>query len=176
MAAARRRTGRLTAAARRGVDVCIITPEKVDPERLYWHPEARELAWKTIEEAEGDEFDIAVATWWRTVYDLHRVRAKTYCYFVQSIESRFCGEHEIALRKFVDSTYMLPLPVVTEASWIREYLKVNYGLSSIAAYSNRASWLAEFSTRAPVSGSMKRAFAFVTSARSPVRSRATSTM
>lgn len=113
-------------AKRKGIDVCIITEEKVNTERLNWHPEARELTWMTIESAKTSEFDIVIATWWRTVYEMYKLKANTYAYFVQSIESRFYPENEIPLRKLVDSTYMLPLKIITEATWIKSYLKENY--------------------------------------------------
>lgn len=113
-------------AKRNGIDVCIITEQSINQERLNWHPEAKELTWMTFESAKSIEFDIAIATWWRTAYELHRVKAKTYSYFVQSIESKFYPEEEVPLRKLVESTYMLPLKIITEATWIKEYLKENY--------------------------------------------------
>lgn len=113
-------------AKRRGVDVCIVTEEKINMSRLEWHPEARELTWKTFEEVKGIKFDIAMATWWRTVYELHRLSAGQYVYFVQSIESRFYTAEEKPLRKLVEATYTLPLHIITEAKWIKQYLKDNY--------------------------------------------------
>lgn len=109
-------------AKRRGEDITIVTREPVDPEQLQWHPEARELTWKTFEEVENEEFDVAIATWWRTFYELHRVPAKAYAYFVQSIESYFYPPEEDALRKLVEATYQVGLPVLTEATWIQEHL------------------------------------------------------
>lgn len=109
-------------AKRRGEDITIVTQEPVDPDQLQWHPEARELTWKTFEEVEHEEFDVAIATWWRTLYELHRVPAKAYAYFVQSIESYFYPPEEDALRKLVDATYQVGLPIITEATWIRDHL------------------------------------------------------
>ncbi|WP_407873288.1 glycosyltransferase [Paenibacillus melissococcoides] len=113
-------------AKRRGIDVTLVTEEPVDMERLHWHPEATELSWRTYSEASEDLFDICIATWWRTVYELHRVQAKTYAYFVQSIESRFYSESEKPLRQLVESTYALPLHIITEAKWIKDYLKEHF--------------------------------------------------
>lgn len=113
-------------AQRNGVHVTIITEEKVNMDRLHWHPEARELNWKTFDEAQEDFFDVCIATWWRTVYELYRVQARTYAYFVQSIESRFYTEEEKPLRKLVESTYALPLHFITEAKWIQKYLMEHY--------------------------------------------------
>lgn len=106
-------------ALRRGVKVTIVTEAPVIRSQLAWHREAEQLTYKTFDQVRRERFDVAVATWWRTVWELHRVPAKTYAYFVQSIESRFYDESERPLRKLVDSTYMLPLSVITEASWIK---------------------------------------------------------
>ncbi|OAB42994.1 glycosyltransferase [Paenibacillus glacialis] len=118
-------------ASKNGAEVVIITEEFVHMDRLHWHPEARGLIWKTYKEVENEEFDICIATWWKTVYELYRVNAKTYAYFVQSIESRFYAEEECSLRHLVESTYQLPLHIVTEAKWIQQYLKENYNQEAI---------------------------------------------
>lgn len=113
-------------AKKRGIDVFIITEDIINMSRLDWHPEARELIWKTFDEVNDIVFDVAIATWWRTVYELYRLNGKQYVYFVQSIESRFYLEEEKPLRKLVEATYTLPLHIITEAKWIKEYLYNNY--------------------------------------------------
>ncbi|GMB01257.1 glycosyltransferase [Pelosinus sp. IPA-1] len=117
-------------AKRRGIIVYMITEHPISENSLDWHPEARELNWTTFSQCQDMNFDIAFATWWRTVYELYRVKAKSYAYFVQSIESKFYPEQEQALRKLVDATYMLPLKIITEAHWIQEYLKSEYDKES----------------------------------------------
>ncbi|SFB47456.1 Glycosyl transferases group 1 [Cohnella sp. OV330] len=112
-------------AKKRGEDVTIITEEKISMERLNWHPEAKMLNWNTYDGAKNDIFDICIATWWRTVYEISRISAGTYAYFVQSIESRFYEEIERPLKQLVESTYRMPLHIITEATWIRNYLKEN---------------------------------------------------
>lgn len=99
-------------------------------ETTSWHPAARELQLLHIDEAADKEFDIVIATWWRTALELPRFKSIHYIYFVQSIESRFYNESEEPLRKLVDSTYSLPLHFVTEATWIKEYLLTNYDKKS----------------------------------------------
>lgn len=111
---------------KKGVDITIITEEKISMDRLNWHKEAKKLTWKTYNEVSNIKFDIVIATWWRTVYELSKIEAKKYVYFVQSIESRFYAEEEKPLKKLVESTYIMPLYIITEAKWIKEYLKVNY--------------------------------------------------
>ncbi|NIK78355.1 glycosyltransferase involved in cell wall biosynthesis [Paenibacillus castaneae] len=117
-------------AKKNGEEVTIITEEKVNMERLHWHPEARILNWRTYDEAMTDNYDICIATWWRTVYEITRITASTYAYFVQSIESRFYDLHEKPLRQLVESTYHLPLHIITEATWIQMYLKTECNKSA----------------------------------------------
>lgn len=113
---------------RQGWSVTIVSQQSVSKKDVAWHPEAsEELIFKTFSEVADEEFDIAIATWWRTVYWLHLVHAKSYQYFVQSIESRFFEANDHAPTNFAEATYCMKLPSVTEASWIQKYLSDNYG-------------------------------------------------
>lgn len=114
-----------------GEDVYIITDRKIDPEEYQWHASAHKLKWITYDDVDKMEFDIAIATWWRTVYELYRIKSKQYLYFVQSIESKFYPESEVGIRILSELTYSLNLKVITEATWIKEYLENNYGLDVI---------------------------------------------
>ncbi len=119
---------------KRGEDVYIITLEEVTMDRLYWHPEAKALKWKTYEQVKNEVFDVAIATWWRTIFDIHKVNAKSYVYFVQSIESKFYPEKEKILRNLVESTYLIPFTIITEATWIKEYLEEKYNLDVLLVH------------------------------------------
>lgn len=112
-----------------GEDVYIVTENKVSKEEYSWHPLAHTLKWVTYDDIKDEEFDIAIATWWRTVYELYRVRSKRYVYFVQSIESKFYSEEEQGLKMLAEMTYMLDMKVITEATWIKEYLE-KYGIDA----------------------------------------------
>jgi glycosyltransferase involved in cell wall biosynthesis len=111
----------------RGHRVAIVTERPVDPARLRWHERAQGLAFLDHAACRDRLFDVAVATWWRTVFDLPFVPARRQAYFVQSIETRFAEATDHESRALVDFTYRLPLPAVTEASWIRRYLAEHYG-------------------------------------------------
>jgi O-antigen biosynthesis protein len=111
---------------KRGEDIYIITENPVTKEDIAWHKEANTLKFMTYEEVKNISFDIAIATWWRTVYELHRINAKSYLYFVQSIESKFYSEHEKSIKWLAEATYMLPLNIITEATWIKKYLEDNF--------------------------------------------------
>lgn len=111
-----------------GEEVYIITDRKIDPEEYSWHASAHKLKWITYDDLDGLEFDIAIGTWWRTIYEMYRIKAKQYIYFVQSIESKFYPDTEVGIKMLCDLTYSLGLKVITEATWIKEYLEKNYGL------------------------------------------------
>jgi len=98
-----------------------------------WHPALDELNLIRIEDVSDLSFDVAVATWWRTVLEIHRVNARQYVYFVQSIESRFYGDDPIlqSIIDLVDETYKLDLLVITIAGWIQMFLYSEYGAPSL---------------------------------------------
>jgi peptidoglycan/xylan/chitin deacetylase (PgdA/CDA1 family) len=113
----------------RGCDVVMVPLHAVEPAHLEWHPKAKSFRWTSYDEIakSGDYADLVVATWWATVFHMHKVRAHRHLYFVQSIESRFFSDDQLPLRKLVDATYTLPMPIITEAQWIKEYLVAHYG-------------------------------------------------
>ena len=118
-----------TRMAKEGEDVYIVTDRKIEPEEYAWHTSAHLLKWVTYDDILNEEFDMAIATWWRTVYETYRIKAKHYVYFVQSIESKFYPENEQGLKILAEMTYMLGMKVITEATWIKEYLE-KYGIDS----------------------------------------------
>jgi len=109
-----------------GHDIFILTEEKVFDKDVSWHTSGRVLTYINYEDLNKYSFDIAIATWWKTVFRLDEVDTNKYIYFVQSIESKFYIEEEKALRHLVESTYTLDLSIITEATWIKEYLETNY--------------------------------------------------
>lgn len=115
-----------TRIQRLGHEVYILTEEKVHDTDINWHTNAKSLHFITYNILDKKNFDIAIATWWKTIFLLHLVSAEHYVYFVQSIESKFYPESEKALRQLVESTYTLDLPVITEATWIKTYLESTY--------------------------------------------------
>lgn len=118
---------------RRGHQVAIVTECPVKPEEYSWHTSAGEPAWMTFDSAQEINFDIAIATWWRTVLDLWRIRATSYAYFIQSVESKFfiwgntASPDARACSRLAEATYLFPILMITEATWIRDYLKSRHG-------------------------------------------------
>lgn len=138
-------------AAAVGHDVCIAVLKHVSSEEMCWHPGIAQLKIEHIDELQGQRFDVAIATWWRTSLELHKLDSKQYAYFVQSIESRFFDPSQTAMRRLVDGTYRLGLPGITEATWIRRYLHQQYGSAYLLARNGirKASYTELGATRAP---------------------------
>jgi hypothetical protein len=117
---------------KRGMTVAFVSRILITPRDVDWHPIAKmvgdpHLLWLDYHAVSQHRFDVAFATWWRTFFDLWKIRAERYAYFVQSIESRFYLPHEHVIRTAVDATYEAPVGFVTEARWIRDYLKRMHG-------------------------------------------------
>jgi glycosyltransferase involved in cell wall biosynthesis len=110
-----------------GFEVTLAVQEPFTAQTLAWHDRTSQLRYLPIDEAKSEQFDLVIATWWKTALELHHFSSQRYAYFVQSIESRFYPACEVPLRALVDSTYRLPVAYVTEATWIRDHLKANYG-------------------------------------------------
>ncbi len=119
--------------------ITMVTHYPINPKQLSWHPAAKNVEWLTLEEAKKYHFDIVFATWWQSVFLLEQLSASNYFYFVQSIESRFFPEEKKGdletrdinvLKQWCENTYRYPLPVITEAKWIRNYLKDHYNRDS----------------------------------------------
>lgn len=94
-----------------------------------WHPALDRMAILPIDEAcSRQRYDLAIATWWPTVYDLPEVSANHYAYLVQSAEARFYGDlpDEHWAQPLAELTYTFGLPVITIAAWLQVYLAVRH--------------------------------------------------
>lgn len=105
-----------------GHEVTLVVLYPYDETQMRWHPACKRLEFVPLADVGERHFDVAIATWWRTASELHTLNADRYLFFVQSIESRFYPQEEQPLRMLVDRTYDLELPLVTEATWIKQYL------------------------------------------------------
>ena len=118
----------------KGWEVDLVGLEAATEENTKWHPDAQKhLTFKTFEEVENVFYDMVMITWWKTAFELYRVRGKKYVYFVQSIESWFYPAEEKPLRQLVDDTYTHQIPVITEATWIKHYLAQHYQVNAFLA-------------------------------------------
>ena len=74
-----------------------------------------------LAEAQEQRYDVAVATWWETVFSLFSIPAQRRAIFVQSLEDRFYRPDE---PDRLGAALILDLPVafITEARWIQRTL------------------------------------------------------
>lgn len=114
----------------RGGKVTLAVQEPFTSATYAWHPDAAGLSIVAFDEAKRTAYDLVIGTWWKTALALAEFTADRYAYFVQSIESRFYPEHEVPLRRLVESTYQLPVHYVTEVAWIERYLSDQHGQSA----------------------------------------------
>lgn len=105
----------------RGFDVTLALTE--DTDRRWDYPELDGLRVLALDELSPPEpFDVAVGTWWATMYRLFEVPARRYAYFVQSLEDRFFADHP-ADRHLAALSHDLPVSFITEARWIAQTLR-----------------------------------------------------
>jgi glycosyltransferase involved in cell wall biosynthesis len=97
----------------------VLAREQEDP---HWrHEPLQGLPVLSLDEARGEDYDIAVSTWWETAFALFELRAERHASFVQSLEDRFYRHGEV---ERLGARLVLDLPVafITEARWIAETL------------------------------------------------------
>lgn len=118
-------------AQKAGCEVVIVPMFPLDDVASDWHPALRELEFARFDQIVDRDFDIAIATWWPTVYELPRVRFRHAVYFVQSAESRFYAvgpDREAS--GLAELTYTMGLPAITIATWLQMYLGFQHGMIS----------------------------------------------
>lgn len=112
-----------------GFDVTIAVQNEFDNKTFEWHPEAKFLKIIALNKALDDSFNLVIATFWNTIFDLPKFNTTRLAYFVQSIESRFYEvsdpRHSLALQ-----TYRLPIYFISIADWIGAYLN-NIGAPNV---------------------------------------------
>lgn len=114
-----------------GYAVTLGVQEPFTTETLAWHDCASMLRCIPVALAKQESYDLVVATWWKTVFELKDFNSSHYGYFIQSIESRFYPETETPLRALVNATYRFPLACVTEATWIQRYLAEHFAQTAM---------------------------------------------
>jgi hypothetical protein len=95
-----------------------------------WHPHGNKLELISFSEAKKRQFDLAIATWWRTLPHLAEINTRKHLYFVQSLETRFARNYEDRLEECeAAATYFSGVPIITVADWISRALYVGTGLN-----------------------------------------------
>jgi glycosyltransferase involved in cell wall biosynthesis len=104
-----------------GWDVTLVLVRAQEGPSWHGYEHVAHLHVRSREQALGERYDIAVATWWETTSTLFELRAERYVYFVQSLEDRFYM-HDEAERLGAALTLDLPVAFITEARWIADTL------------------------------------------------------
>jgi O-antigen biosynthesis protein len=92
-----------------------------------------QLPVKTLSDAMEQRltYDVTIATWWETFYEMFRVPARHRVYFCQSDERRFYPSVTSPEIAFVELTYSdSNVGIITEARWIRSWLSKEFGVTA----------------------------------------------
>lgn len=95
-----------------------------DAVAMDWFPGQQAPVVRAVNWAE--HLDVVVATEWGTAFWLSRISATVKCYFVQSDETRFHPEGS-RWRHLAGLSYYHGVNYLTEARWIRAWLKDSFG-------------------------------------------------
>jgi glycosyltransferase involved in cell wall biosynthesis len=106
---------------RHGHDVTIVLTR----DRTFHHdyPSLENLRCLGIDEVAGDVFDLAVSTWWETVYSLPRLRSRRYAHFIQNTEDRFYATEDAAARTQAAAVLTLPIAYIATSTWLERQLR-----------------------------------------------------
>ncbi len=110
-----------------GAIVTIVPTKHGDTQNPAWLDAFQGIRIATLDEAKHQVFDVAIATWWETVYELPQLRFRHAAYFVQSIESRFYASGlDYGRAASAEVTYRLGIPAITVARWAEMYLELEH--------------------------------------------------
>ncbi len=105
---------------RHGFDVAIIVTRDRDVQHRHGNLDG--IRCIGIDDTASMSFDIAIATWWETVYSLPRVETGRHVQFIQSMEDRFYPPEELVSRRRAGAAQSFPISSITEARWIADQL------------------------------------------------------
>lgn len=109
----------------RGYDVTLISTN--GSKEIKWFPNQK-VQIIPIQNIENN-YDILIATFWITAYDLRRLPAKRKIYFIQSNESKFYNKNSKEYNEALE-TYKMDYEFITMANWIKKWLKVDFNKES----------------------------------------------
>ncbi|PJM89798.1 hypothetical protein CV044_07115 [Achromobacter ruhlandii] len=107
---------------KRGHEVVLLSIVDIRP--MDWFPH-QQVPIHDAASWDGD-LDVVVATGWSTAFWLPRLAARVKCYFVQSDETRFHPD-DSRWQHLTALTYYFGAHYLTEARWIRTWLKNSFG-------------------------------------------------
>ena len=107
-------------AATKGYEVFLLIREEIDD---TWFQELVSCTTIVPFEDWGQyRFNIAVGTYWETLLLLGQIDAESYVWFCQLYEDRFFPDRNPSISS-MQVAGSIPIPVVTEAHWIKDLLK-----------------------------------------------------
>ena len=106
-------------AAEGNDDVFLLIREEIDD--TWFEPLIGKSVIVPPEAWQDDSYDIAIATYWETLLILGAVKAEAYVWFCQLYEDRFFPDRNPSVSS-MQIAGSIPLPVVTEAQWLRDLL------------------------------------------------------
>ena len=77
-----------------GWDVTLVLVREEEGPSWHGYEHLPHLHVRSREQALSEHYDVAVATWWETMFTLFELSAERYAYFVQSLEDRFYRHDE----------------------------------------------------------------------------------
>lgn len=94
-----------------------------DPTPYPWADEfVTNLKLSGVSDTVESSFDIAVATYWDTILLLGNVPSSSYVWFCQLYEDRFFPDRNPSISS-MQVAGAIPIPVVTEATWIKDLIR-----------------------------------------------------
>ena len=98
---------------------------------IHWRPDTEHLRISAFDELVGEKFDLAIATFWTTLFLLRMLDSHKQLYFVQSLETRFflneAGSSSASSPSLLRcaATYLAGFPIITVANWLSNFLLTN---------------------------------------------------
>ena len=106
-------------ASRGDTEVSLLVRDEVD--ESWYEPLVKKSAVIVEEDWGRSTYDIAIATYWETILTLGKVKASSYVWFCQLYEDRFFPDRNPSISS-MQIAGSIPLPVVTEAHWLKDLL------------------------------------------------------
>lgn len=105
-----------------GHDVAIVVA--LDRKIQEWHfPELRNVNVIPLKDASAEKFDVVIATWWETVFNIGLLNADRAVWFMQSMEDRFYASGD-PIQVLAQSALAIDIPILTEAVWIKRQMEL----------------------------------------------------
>lgn len=110
----------------RGYDVTMLSED--NKKEITWYPN-QSVEVIPISDV-SDNYNILIATGWTTAFYLKKLKSDRKIYFVQSDERRFFDKGDQNIKK-VNDTYKMDFEFITEAVWIRNWLKEEFNKDAL---------------------------------------------